>query len=207
MNAFKIGTAALFSAALGSLVAAPAMAQQQTTSGRSNNFSYTYLQGGIQTGDVANPDADVDALFFEGSFAFDPNLFLRGGVSFYDGDLNGGSRADVDGERLHLGLGFNTLLQQNLDLVVSGDIVRVRADVDGGGTDRDTGYDLRGGVRHRATDQVELSGGVFHEKVDERDTGLYGEALYKLRPQFDLGARVAVGGDASNFGLFGRYNF
>ena len=207
MNAFKIGTAALFSAALGSLLAAPALAQQQTTTGRTNDFSYTWLQGGFQTGDVANPDADVDALFFEGSYAFDPNLFLRGGVSFYDGDLNGGSRADVDGERLHLGLGFNTLLQDRLDLVVSGDIVRVRADVEGGGTDRDTGYDLRAGVRHHTAQQVELSGGVFHENVDERDTGVYGEALYKLRPQVDLGARIALGGDASNFGLFGRYNF
>ena len=206
MKPIKLGSAVLLSAALGSLTL-PALAQQQTISGRDNGFSYTYLQGGYEVGDIANPEADVDALFFEGSYAFDPNLFLRGGVNFYDGELDGRFSPDVDGERIHLGLGFNTLLQENLDLVVTGDVVRVRADVDGGRSDSETGYALGAGLRHRTTDKIELSGGAFHEDVEDSDTGLYGQALYKLQPQVDLGARVAVGGDTGTFGLFGRYNF
>lgn len=184
----------------------PVIADTVTTMpGRDNAFSYSYLQGGVDIGNLRNPRADADTVYVEGSYALDPNLHVRGGVGYYDGDTRRGG-ADIYGHRISAGLGFNTLLQNDLDFVASGDVVQVRAR-SGGSSATDTGLELRGGVRHRTTDRLQLAGGAFHENIDRSDTGLYGEALFNVQQSLDVGARVQVGDDIGTFGLFGRYNF
>ena len=204
MKPMKYSAPLLLSAAICAPLAAVADTVA-TLPGRDNAFSYSYLQGGVDVGNLGNPRADADTVYVEGSYAIDPNLHVRGGLGYYDGDVRRGG-ADVHGHRISAGLGFNTLLQNDLDFVASGDVVQVRAKA-GGSSASDTGMELRGGVRHRTTDRLQLAGGAFHENIDRSDTGLYGEALFNVQQSLDVGARVRVGDDIGTVGLFGRYNF
>lgn len=180
----------------------------ETLPSRGNDFSYSWVQGGLEVGDIENPRSNVDMLFVDGAWALDEHVFLRGAVSFYDGRVRGRPpRPDVDGSRLSLGAGFNTPLQEDLDLVVSGDLIRVRANFDGDGSDSETGFDMRGGVRYRATPQVEVSGGAFVEAIDRNELGVYGEGVYALDAPVNLGARLELGSNIATFGLFVRHDF
>lgn len=184
-------------------VAAPAMAEQRTSMVRDNGFSYTYGQLAYDRWDLDN-DLDIDALTAEGSFALDEHIFLRGSLGFYDGD--GPFRTDVDGHRLSAGMGFHTPLQRGLDFVTSADIIYDEIDI-GRRDDDEIGFEVRGGVRHATTEQLELSGGLTYMDLYDDDLGVYGQGLFKLTPVVDLGARVIVGGDRDTYGVFGRYNF
>jgi|TARA_R100001460_G_scaffold34826_1_gene67464 outer membrane protein with beta-barrel domain len=189
-------------------VSAPAMAEQQTSMVRDNGFSYTYGQLAYDRWDLDN-DVDVDALTAEGSFALDEHIFLRGSLGFFDGDYDRGPfrDGDVDGTRLSAGAGFHTPLQRGLDFVTSADIIYDDRDLDPGKSDDEIGFELRGGLRHATTEQLELSGGLTYMDLYDDDLGVYGQGLFKLTPVVDLGARVIVGGDRDTYGVFGRYNF
>ena len=191
------------------LLSLPALAQEfEQLPSRGNDFSFQYLQVGFEAGDIENPRSNVNNFFFDGSWELDEHLFVRGGLSYFDGRTRRGRpRLDVDGHRIYGGLGFNTPLEQDLDLVLSGDLVRVRARFEDAGSDSEVGFDLRGGVRYRATERVELSGGAFHENIDRSELGLYGEAMYQMNAPVKAGARLMLGGDVTTFGLFGRYDF
>lgn len=167
-----------------------------------NGFSYTYGQLGYDNWDYDN-GPDVDVLSAEGAFAVDEMLFLRGGLSLYDGDYNSPGHDNVDGNRLYGGLGFHTPLQRNLDLVGTADLVRDDNDF----TDDEWGYHLRAGLRHQTTRALELSGGVAYEDIYDGNFGVYGQALVSLTPVIDVGARATVKDDSDTIGLFGRYNF
>lgn len=207
----------LLASGLAVIVVAPAVAQQRTSAVRDNDFSYTYGQLAYDRWDLDG--AKYDAFGAEGSVALDEHLFVRGALGVYEGD-----NVDADGMRISAGLGFHTPLQRGLDFVASGDLIYDEVDVEveectfnsvtftvqcseGEVSDDDIGIELRGGVRHATTDQVELSGGLSYLNVYDSDLALYGQALLKLSPDFDLGARLTLGGDRENVGLFARYNF
>ena len=185
-----------------------AVADMPTLPSRSNDFSFSHVQAGLETGDWENPRADLDSFFVDGAHALDEHIFLRGGLAWFDGRSRGGGpgRVDVDGHRIYGGLGFNTPLEQDLDLVLSGDLVRVRARFDNG-SGTEMGFDLRGGVRYRANERVELSGGAFFEKIDRSEFALYGEGIYQLDAPVNAGARLVLGDDMTTFGLLVRYDF
>lgn len=189
------------------MVSASAMAAQpETSTVRDNGFSYDYIQAGYEQRDWDN-SLDIDGLDAKLSMALDEHLFLRGGLQFFDGDLDfpapfGGS-VDVDGWQLSAGLGFHTPLKAGLDLVLTGDIVHI--DIDDGGDE--TGYEIAGGVRHETTAQLELTGGAYLQDIEDSDFGVFGGALYHVSKAVDVGAEVRFGDDLTQFGLFGRYNF
>lgn len=173
-----------------------------------NHFSNDYLQLGYQSQDWG-VGLDIDALSASGSLSIDEHFYLRGRLSLYDGRAGRGpGRTNLDGTGISAGLGFNTPLKTDLDLVATADIIHDRYRFSGGGRDNDTGVALAGGVRHRATADIELSGGVFAQRIGrENEVGVYGEGLLKLTPPFDVGLDLRVGDDLTAIGLFGRYNF
>lgn len=188
---------------LASAISGGAIAQPQTSAVRDNNFNWSFFQFGVEFQDM-DRGFDRDAIYGRLSWAMDEHLFLRAGLSLYDGDIG---PADYDGIGLSGGLGFHTPLQQGLDLVVTGDVLFDRVDV-GNNRDSESGLRMAGGVRHRTSDQVELSGGAFAMRMyDNSDIGLYGEVLVKVAPTFNVGADLQLGDDISSIGLFGRLNF
>ncbi|MBM7335274.1 MAG: hypothetical protein ABGX87_05335 [Alcanivorax sp.] len=187
--------------AAGTLASLGAQAQS-TTPVRDNGFSYTYGQFGYDRWDYDN-GPDVDVLTGEGAFALDEHLFLRGGLSFYDGDYDSPGSDDVDGNRVYVGAGFHTPLQRGLDLVGTADVIRDDNDFN----DEEWGYALRAGLRHQTTDMLQLSGGAIYEDIYDGNFGVYGQGLVELNRAWDVGARVSFTDDSDNIGLFGRYNF
>lgn len=192
-------------------------AEARTSPVKSNDFSYDYVQLGyvMQDWDGA---FDVDGLDAQLSMAIDEHLFLRGQFMLFDGDFDGGFiDTDTDGWLLGAGVGFNTPIGDGMDLVVTGDLVHIKYENDAyrffgvrvpGADDDDTGIRLTGGVRMRATEQLELNGGVYLADVGPQDDiGLFGDALFHLNEQIDIGAGLKLGGDLTEFGFFGRYNF
>jgi hypothetical protein len=183
-----------------------ASAQPRTSEVRDNGFSWNYFQFGVATEDW-DGGFDRDVLYGRLSYALDEHLFLRGSISFYDGKVPGPFGNGYYGFGLGAGLGFHTPLQRNLDLVITGDILHDRYKT-GGDRDRENGFRGAGGVRHRASDQIELSGGVFAQRMySDNEIGLYGELLVKVAPTFDIGADLQFGDDITSIGLFGRLAF
>lgn len=194
----------LLAAPLALALSANALAQPRTSDVRDNNFNWNYAQFGLEFQDLGGPDRD--ALYGRLSWVLDEHLFLRGGLSLYDGD------ADYQGFGLSAGLGFHTPLQRGLDLVVTGDILHDRYEFDPPGPanvdDTETGVRLAGGVRHATADKVELSGGAFLLRMyDETEIGLYGEVLAKVADNVHVGADVQLSGDYDAIGLFARVLF
>jgi hypothetical protein len=188
--------------AAAALASTGVQAQTETTSVRDNGFSYTYGQFGYDNWDY-DRGPDVDVLTGEGAFALDEHLFLRGGLSFYDGDYDSPGSDDVDGNRLYGGIGFHTPLQRGLDLVGTADVIRDDNDFD----DDEWGYALRAGLRHQTTDKLQLSGGALYEDIYDGNFGVYGQGLVNLTRAWDVGARVSFTDDSDTLGVFGRYNF
>lgn len=195
----------LLAAPLALAISATAVAQPRTSEIRDNDFNWNFVQFGLESQDWDG--FDRDALYGRLSWALDEHLFLRGGLSLYDGDI------DYRGMGLSVGLGFHTPLQQGLDLVVSGDILHDRYRIDppgpgGSRSDNETGVKLAGGVRHATAEKVELSGGAFLLRYDgENELGLYGEALVKVSDTFHVGADLQLSGDYDVIGVFGRVTF
>ncbi|MDF1628612.1 MAG: hypothetical protein P1U78_02345 [Alcanivoracaceae bacterium] len=188
---------------LAGAISSVAIAQPQTSPVRDNNFDWSFFQFGVDFQDM-DRGFDRDALYGRVSWALDEHLFLRAGLSLYDGEVG---VVDYDGFGLSGGLGFHTPLQQGLDLVVSGDLLFDRVDV-GNNRDSESGLRLAGGVRHQTSDQVELSGGAFAMRMyDNNDIGLYGEALFKVSEKFNVGADLQLGDDINSIGVFGRLSF
>ena len=184
------------------LLGTSAIAAEPATSGvRDNGLSYDYFQFGYESRDYDGRfSPELDGLDAQLAHALDEHLFLRGEAQIFEVDPG-----DGDGWLIAGGLGFHTPLQKSLDLVLSGDLVHV--DYDFGD---DTGYRLRGGVRHATAPQLELAGGAFLQDIGDfvdSEFGLYGSALFHINEDIDVGAELQLGDDSDVIGLFGRINF
>ena len=179
----------------------------RTSDVKDNGFSYRYVEAGYITQDF-DGGFDWDGLGARIAWGIDEHLFIRAEAALFDGDLDYGfGSADVDGFLLGGGLGFHTPLKTGTDLVLTGDLLMIDYDVDFIGDDDDTGIRVTGGVRHRASDQLELSGGVFLENVDESEFGLFGQGMVKVADQLDVGASVRFGDDLTELALLARFRF
>ncbi|MEE4251442.1 MAG: hypothetical protein V2I38_12700 [Alcanivoracaceae bacterium] len=188
---------------LATAISGAAIAQPQTSPVRDNNFDWSFFQFGVEFQDM-DRGFDRDAVYGRLSWAMDEHLFLRGGLSLYDGEVG---VVDYDGFGLSGGLGFHTPLKQGLDLVFTGDLLFDRIET-GNNRDSESGLRMAGGVRHRTTDQIELSAGAFASRMyDDNEIGLYGEALVKVSQNFNVGADLQLGDDINSIGLFGRLDF
>lgn len=172
-----------------------------------NEFSYDYVQAGYENQDW---DDSLDGHFIRADIlnSLDEHVFLHGGLGFFDGDVDAplGDEIDADGWEISAGAGFHTPLQRRLDLVLTGDIVHLNADVDGE-SENDTGFRVSGSARHQTTDQLELRGGVFLEDIAESEAGFFAQALLNLTQQMDVGTDIKFGGDLTSIGVFARYNY
>lgn len=189
------------------VLGAPAFAEPATSGVRDNGFSYDYFQLGYQNRDFDGPgDFESDGIDAQLSHALDEHLYIRGEFQIFDYDYDVGPFSDDgDGWLLAGGLGFHTPLVERLDLALSGDIVHV--DTDNGD---DTGFRLRGGVRHATTDQLELGGGAFFQDVDglaDSEFGIFGNAIFNINKDVGVGAELALGDDSDVFDLFVRINY
>lgn len=178
-------------------------ATNANTTAQDNNFSWTYLDGIVSTHNYRHVDDNATGIEGGLSYAIDKHIYALGGIEY---------------QRVHRfhfwqargGLGFHTPLKTDLDIFADGQLTHNRSRIINSHRNG-TGYLLRAGLRARATNTVELKGGVYHQDIKHvtgSDTGVFGSALYHVNQQVDVGARLSLGDEQrSAFGLFGRYNF
>ena len=150
----RILTVMLVALSLGTM-AGPATAQ---------GFSYRY---GQVTYDLPDFDgADGDGFGFAGSFEVTPDIFVQGALRFWDLDAG----PDVDG--WEIGIGYHRALNAKTDLYGTFSIGSYDVSILGFTiSDSDT-WALRGGVRHRLQNNMEVGGTVGFVNYDPGDTEL-----------------------------------
>ena len=108
---------------------------------------------------------------------------------------------DVDYDTLDIGLGVNYPISPVVDLVGRISLVEVEAEIDGFGSEDESGYGPSAGVRAMVTEQLELNGFVnyFDLGSDADDTTVEIGTLYNFTEMFAAGLSAEFGGDVRAF--------
>jgi hypothetical protein len=177
------------------------------TAGQAADFGYSFVDLAVipeAEFDAGDDDVDGDGLQLRGSLTVHENFFAL--VEIADLELDN----DVDFTRWTLGAGGHWPINQKLDFVARGGIMRY--DVDGRfGDDDDLGFFVGGRVRAQIIPKVELEGGVDLTTAEvggfEDEIILVGEGRYHFNNQFSVGGLLNLGDDSSAIGVYGRFNF
>ncbi len=175
-------------ATIGAIAAALAFSAQQAAA---TDFSYNLLEGSFVSGD------GFDGLGVAGAVEFTPEFFGHAGIDLLEAD-NG-----IDFSLLSLGGGYSRAIHNNLDIVATASLKRVK--VDGGGSD--TGFGLGVGVRGRLVSQLELHGGLEYVDMDDSDTILKVGGRWYFTPAFAAGLDLHDGDGDATLRFTARYDF
>lgn len=175
-------------AAIGAFAAALAFGAQQAAA---TDFSYNLLEGAFVSGD------GYDGLGIAGALEFTPEFFGHAGIDLLESD--GGADFSV----LNLGGGYSHAVNNNLDIVATASLVRLK--VDGGGSD--TGFGLGVGVRGRVLSQLELHAGLEYVDLDDSDTILKAGGRWYFTPNFAAGLDLHDGDGDATLRFAVRYDF
>ncbi len=192
------------------LNALAAMALLMPLSSNAANFGYSFVDFAIipeAETDSGDFDADGDGFQLRGSLTVHQNYFALveiASLEFDDG-------IDVDFQRWLIGAGAHWPINQSLDFIARGGIVRYDVDYGRFGDDDDIGFFHGGRVRALVASNVELEGGVDISTAEvggfEDEILLVGEGRYHFNNQFSVGGLLNLGDDVSQIGIYGRFNF
>ena len=175
-------------------------------------FSYNYLELGYFNGKQAprySSGADNDATGYGvgGSVSLNDDIFLLG-------EYSDGAEKDVGGDnkRAAYSLGIGGRLSAGKQTDLTANVLYKNWKFSGGQTGTNTGYEIGLGLRHAATDMLELHGGVsvtMMESGNYQNTGFSAGLRYKLADKVSLG--VAYTSDMGDYpdrkGVLGTLRF
>jgi hypothetical protein len=183
-------------------------------SGQAESFGYSYVDFAIIPEaeiDSDAGDADGDGFQLRGSLTVHENFFALVEIAAVDFDADD---VNVDFTRWLIGGGGHWPINQSMDFVARGGIARYDVDYAVGrfrGDEDDIGFFLGGRVRAQVAKNVELQGGVDLTTTEvtgyEDEFTLVGEGRYHFNNQFSVGGLLNIGDDASQMGVYGRFNF
>jgi hypothetical protein len=197
----------------GILNALAALAMALPLSGHAANFGYSFVDVAIipeAESDTSFGDIDGDGFQLRGSMTVHQNFFALVEITDLEFDAN---NFNVDLTRWMIGGGAHWPINQSLDFVARGGVVRYDADYGrrGGNDDDDIGFLLGGRVRAQVLPNVEVEGGVDLTTAEvpgfEDEIILVGEGRYHFNDQFSVGGLLNIGDDMSQIGIYGRFNF
>ena len=159
-------------------------------------FSYDYAQ-------LTGVLADAEGFGLDFSKAWTDRWFVIG--RFVEADVESrGVEADVT--RFSAGVGYAHELEENLDVVVTGQLDFADVDVENAGDDDDLGIRVRGGARYMLNPNVELFGGLALFTTFDSDFTFDAGALYHFEQGFSAIAQIEHDqDDVISIGV--RYNF
>lgn len=189
------------------LNALAAVAMLLPVGGQAANFGYSFIDFAIIPEaeiDSGRFDLDGDGFQLRGSLAVSSNFFVLVEAQVLDFDR------DVDFTRLTVGAGGHWPINQNLDFIARGGLVRYEVDA-GPADDDDIGFFLGARVRAAVGRGFELEGGIDLSTAEvggfEDEVTLVGEGRYHFNNQFSVGGLLNIGDDLKQIGIYGRYNF
>jgi len=166
-------------------------------------LNYNFIELGYGRVDIEDADIDGDGFSVGGSFAVSDEFHLFGNYSTADFDF------DVDFTQFDLGIGFNTAIADNIDVVAKLSYEYVEIEASGFGSEDDNGYGIGIGLRALVSPQVELHGGVDHVDLSDSgsDTSLVAGFRFNFMERFSVGLAGSWGDDFSTYTLAGRMYF
>jgi hypothetical protein len=168
------------------------------------DFDYNFVQASYGQYDIDGVNVDGDGFGIGGSVAISDRFHLFGSYATADFDFG------VDMNTLTAGLGYNTPINDAVDIIASVAYVSAEVKVPGFGSVDDNGYGLGLGLRGMASPAVELNGGISYVDFggnSDSDTSFGAGFLYHFSEAFALGLSGDWGDDVSSYQLNGRLSF
>lgn len=169
------------------------------------DLDYSYLEGGYTSID-ADGGLDADGWVIGGSAAIAPNVHVFG--SYGSTELDGADLedTDIDGGIARIGLGWNTGINDQNDLVVRANYLKIDTDFPGGDTD---GYEAEVGLRTAFTPNFETYAAAGYADIGRGSGDLYGKlgAHYKFNQNWGLAGSVTLADGANEYFIGPRFGF
>lgn len=179
---------------LATLLAVPAVSMAE-------GLSYNYVEAGYVTVDVDGGGKNPDGFGVAGSFQFAPMVFGQAGYSML-------SSGPIDLNTFAAGLGLRHGVTDTVDLVGGVGALFAKVDVDGLGSDDDTGYYVSAGARALVLPKLEVNGGINYSNVfDDGNTSYSLGGVLSFTPQLALVGGLGFDSDATTFTVGGRFSF
>lgn len=152
---------------------------------QADGLSYDYFQIGYAKVDldIAGYSLDGTGIGIEGSWSAGSNGFVTLGYSNFSMSEFG---LDYDEKNLTIAYGQHMPISETADFVFRGGLLKSDADLDGYGSDSDTGFLLGAGFRNMLNDSVELYGNINYVDIYD-DSGI----------SYNAGLRFVMGESAS----------
>lgn len=167
-----------------------------------DDFSYSYVTGSYSRADYDDFNLDGDGLGVGVSVAINESFHVFGSYTGVDLDAN------VDASGWQAGVGFNTPISDQMDVVVTLAYVTAEVDLPGFGTVDDDGLGLGVGLRAMVSDKIELDGDISYVDTDSgSDASLGAGFLFYATNTIAVGVSGRWDDDVSVWSLNGRIYF
>ena len=171
-----------------------------------SKLGYTYWQFDVVRGDGDGYIDGPDGFDLHGSYALaQPGLFVFGGFSHLSGSVGFSS---PDTNTLTVGAGIHTAINPLTDAVF--DVSAMHANAESGSPSsafNGWGYGVGAGLRHMATESLEVNGGVRFTEFDDSDSEftIHAGLVYRASPLIGLCTDVSTSDDLDTLTLGIRY--
>lgn len=176
----------------------------------SKEISYDYVQGTYGSITDSSLGIDVDGTSFDvsGSFSISPNIAITAlyGTASFDRVLG----LDIDANELDFGITAHTSIAPNTDIFGNFSVINGEVEVSDGFTtitDDDTGNAISIGIRHMASDTVELNLGFSRVDIFDDTGNSFGfGARFYANDKFSVAIGYSTGDDVDTVLLNARIN-
>jgi hypothetical protein len=176
-----------------------------SASATAQEFDYNYLSIGYQQIDIDDGlfNADGDGFGIKGSFEVSESFYLFAGYTAAE------LESIVDVDEISAGVGWHTPLSDRMDFLAELSYESLELSASGFGSAETDGFGVLAGLRFRASDAVEVNGGVKYEDYgdDGDDTGFGLGVLVGVTDNIEIGLTGEWADDISTYGVNGRMYF
>ena len=173
------------------------------TAAAEDRLNYTFLQATYGQIDFKDLDVNGDAFGLGGSMAIADQFHLFADYSKASLDF------DIDADLFDAGVGFNTPISDNIDVIAQLAYVYSSVSAPGFSSVDDNGFGLGVGLRALVSPQVELNGSVQYVDMSDggNNTSLGAGFLFHINEMFAVGVGGNWDDDTSSYAIGGRLKF
>lgn len=182
-----------------------------STTAFSREIGYDFVQGTYSSITVSSggSDLDGDGFTLSGAFSVSPNIAFSG--SYTDTSYDTIQGFDFSSNEFQLGVIAHVAVAPNTDLFGSFSVIEVEQDLSSSTlnfSDDDTGNVISAGVRHMATDSIEVNAGISRIDVFDDTETSYGVGSRAYTGEaFSLGIGYRTSDDVDSFQFSARVDF
>ena len=181
-----------------------------STTSVAKEISYDYVEAtyGSVTVDAGAGDVDGNGISVSGSFSVAPAIAFEAGYARTNYDKFRGK--DLETTALTFGMIAHASISSGTDIYGSLSVIKsdIKASTGSRTIDDDTGNVISIGLRHSATDVIELDAGMARTDIfDDQSNVFFLGARFYAAENFSLAAGYSTGGDVSTLALNARIDF